>query len=742
MLFDIIFAVYPMTLLAFSMKQFFTFLFFLFSLNLSAQNLQRLDSLQTAFEKASTDNYAQILRLIAQEQHALSFGNALKFAQKCVNIAKKSAIKESLPLAYRNLAELYIQQGEVGEAINYFFEALQTADRLGLRTEVANIITRLSEVYDEQGNTVMALEYLLSAAEIYEEIGLKRLAFQKYQRIGEAHFEGEGYENAIFYFKRAIQIAQDSLKKKEKIVLYHFIGLSYQAQKKYDKANIAFYAALGLAQKINDENWIGSINGSLGILQKQQGNLSVAVRFLKVDLDMSQKRQDWRRAVDLMNSFGQIYTELGSYHLAKHYYDSALTISEKHKLYEPLMEVYKGLAAVCVLEKEFEEAYYYQEKFVQIVDSLNKQKIASELNKVQSAYNMQKKQAQIEILMKNNQIHEETIKKQSLITSLIAIGLASLSLIIFVLLQSNRNKKRLNNQLQKQKNEIESQRDEIEEKSVELSQAIDIIHQNNKRLMDSINYAKHIQVSMLPDSETLSRAFPENFIFFKPRDIVSGDFYWFHTQNHRSILAAIDCTGHGVPGAFISMIANELLNEIIILRTIYEPNLVLSELHKSLKITLRQNQTENRDGMDISLCVVHQVPEGQEEWFGKPRLEFAGANNPLIYIQNQTLFEIKADKKGIGGKQSQDELNFEAHTVFLDQNTTFYIFSDGYHDQLGGQYGRKYLSRRFKEVLLANHEKSMDEQKEFLEKNIQQWQAVHHEKQTDDMLIIGFRYKK
>lgn len=265
-----------------------------------------------------------------------------------------------------------------------------------------------------------------------------------------------------------------------------------------------------------------------------------------------------------------------------------------------------------------------------------------------------------------------------------------------------------------------------------------IIERKNKDTIDSILYAQHIQNAMLPEVSKITKALPESFIFFKPRDIVSGDFYWFNSKSHRTIISAIDCTGHGVPGAFLSMIGNELLNKIVILKGMSEPDKILTQLHLEMRNTLKQKENENEDGMDMSLCTIHQVPEGMEDLFGKPRLEFAGAKNSLIYIQNNQMTEIRGDKVPIGGYLYEEEHTFTKHIVDLSSPTTFYLFSDGFQDQFGGPQRKKFMVPRFRDLLFEIHPEPMDKQKQILEDTINEWMGDKYT-QLDDMLVIGVK---
>ena len=286
----------------------------------------------------------------------------------------------------------------------------------------------------------------------------------------------------------------------------------------------------------------------------------------------------------------------------------------------------------------------------------------------------------------------------------------------------------------------------IEEQNVE-------INKNNEKITSSINYAKRIQNAILPHRTVIEQSLPDSFIFFQPKDIVSGDFFWFHRKKNKVFIAVVDCTGHGVPGAFMSMIGNNFLNETVIMRGIEEPHEILTALNKQIRMILKQDETDNRDGMDVALCVID---------IKKRKVEFSGAKNPLIYIEQDKekngleysrlnnashlgltavgtsqLKIIKGDKMPIGGSPKEQVYSFNKHTLKLDNPTTLYMFTDGYQDQFGGSTNRKYLTTRFKNFLLKINDLPLSDQKEELSKEFENWKG--NIGQTDDVLVIGIK---
>ncbi|OJJ14001.1 hypothetical protein BKI52_44860 [marine bacterium AO1-C] len=302
--------------------------------------------------------------------------------------------------------------------------------------------------------------------------------------------------------------------------------------------------------------------------------------------------------------------------------------------------------------------------------------------------------------------------------------------------------------------QIQQQKDEIEEKNTELTQVNeeiatqrDLLEGKNREIIninqdltESILYAQQIQEAMLPSKSLIQQHLPESFVLYKPRDIVSGDFYWFTAFNNdkgdtkQLLLAAVDCTGHGVPGALMSMMGNELLNEIVEVRGVTEPGEILQQLHLGVTKALKQRENDNRDGMEMALCSID---------LENKRLHFAGAKNSLVIIGNGQLTEIKGDKRPIGTQLFADSEVFTTHTISLDaQPKRFYMFSDGFQDQFGGPMNKKFMANRFRKYLLEIAVQPMQAQKQLLEDKLTQWKNSQNEKpepQTDDILVIGFQ---
>lgn len=291
--------------------------------------------------------------------------------------------------------------------------------------------------------------------------------------------------------------------------------------------------------------------------------------------------------------------------------------------------------------------------------------------------------------------------------------------------------------LMKQATSLHLANDAISKSQEEMERQNKIIEKKNEDILASINYAKRIQQAILPTFEEIDALLADYFILYKPLDIVSGDFYWVTKKHYKLILVIADCTGHGIPGAFMSLIGNDLLNEIVNTRNITSPELILEELRKDIHRVLRQGTTLVQDGMDIAICTIDQFPIEYEEILGTPKLEFAGASNPIVIIQNEELTYIRGDNIPIGGYHPKNShKTFIKHSFPLDVPTKFYMFTDGYQDQFGGENNGKFSSKRLREMLFSIRNEPIKLQKEILETTIDSWLGDPH-KQIDDILVLG-----
>jgi serine phosphatase RsbU (regulator of sigma subunit) len=292
--------------------------------------------------------------------------------------------------------------------------------------------------------------------------------------------------------------------------------------------------------------------------------------------------------------------------------------------------------------------------------------------------------------------------------------------------------KRLRNQNESIINQLRTREEEltklVDERTKELQIKNEQITVKNKEITDNVNYARRIQAAILPEVSVIQETFPESFVLYLPKDIVSGDFFSFFRNGNNAILISADCTGHGVTGAFLSVVGNSLLRQIINERKINDPGLILDNLHEEMISALNQRNNESTDGMDVAICSMD---------LKRNILKFAGANRPLWIIRNSELTVYNPNKFPVGGLQITHEENFLSHEIQLQPNDSVYIFSDGYADQFGGDSGKKLMTKKFKEMLVSAQHLGMKEQREYLFDYLESWKGQHE--QVDDVLVIGVK---
>jgi serine phosphatase RsbU (regulator of sigma subunit) len=398
---------------------------------------------------------------------------------------------------------------------------------------------------------------------------------------------------------------------------------------------------------------------------------------------------------------GRICTDKKEIDSAIKYYNLSLIEAEKLNNLDWQYENYLSLSDAYENKGDYKNAHIYFGKFYYLKDSVVSQENVAIAADLQNKFEREKREILIEKLKANE-------ARNKIVNYALIIGSALIFLLFLMIFSRYKIKKR---------SEILLQRQNI------------LISQKNKDVSDSIHYAKKIQDAILPGEDFAKKIFLNSFIYYHPKDIVSGDFYWCGEKNNLKFFAVADCTGHGVPGALMSMLGGTFLNEIILTRGINEPNIILDELKRSIVTSLNKNDEMNQtDGMDISLIVLDPA---------KNELVYAGANNSIYIIRNNELIELKPNKQPVG-LFYKDITPFTSQKFALQTNDTIYLFTDGFADQFGGAKGKKYKYSTFKSLLLKINGLSLTEQKNNIHKESIAWKG--DVEQTDDILIVGIKF--
>jgi serine phosphatase RsbU (regulator of sigma subunit) len=412
---------------------------------------------------------------------------------------------------------------------------------------------------------------------------------------------------------------------------------------------------------------------------------------------------------------GNLYLSKKSPQEAKKYFHLSREIADQIGAKYEMKDANMGLSNTYSYLNLYDSAYYYLNEYNKVYQDLLSEEASKKLAELEASLASQRREEQIAAERKI-----EALTRNIMIISGIAIILI---LVGFSFMMFNRYK------LKKKAN------DQLEKYNVEILKQKDIIEAKNRDIMDSIKYAKRIQEAILPSNEVLSNCLHDFFVFYRPKDIVSGDFYWAHPLGEKKILfAAVDCTGHGVPGAFVSIVGFNGLNSAVKEFGLTQPAKILDELNILVDETFITHGSSNiKDGMDINLCLLEYLPDG------KARIEFAAANNPLWILRKTnpvTFEEVKADMQPIGAFFNRKP--FTNHEITLNPGDCFYIFSDGYADQFGGDKGKKFKYKKFRDMLTDMNHLSMEEQRVVIQSEMEKWMTGEFE-QVDDMCIIGVR---
>ena len=585
-------------------------------------------------------------------------------------------------------------------------------------------------------------------------------AAKAYSQIAFIYWKASHPREAIDNFNTSADLFLQKSKLEEARNIYSNIAVIYTDLEELEFAHNYFEKSLEVRRKIGEKTQIAAGLVDVAFVLNALGYYTDAIEKLEEALNLATDVKNSNLIVECYKQLSANYDKIGNIKKSKELagkaetYQAFLNEESLKKDFEAKEVETQGKIAVTEEEKR-QQALEFELKQVKNAakeDSLNYAIRAKQDSLFQAEKIARASKLEIENLNKDRQLQQALLDQQQAQQRNLQIIIASVSLIVIflifiavIMLRANRTRKKANQRLEKQNKEIA-------EKSEQLGVALKKIAHQNQNITQSINYAKGIQQALLPNPEILSNFLPDSFILFKPRDIVSGDFFWFREIDSKSsifkifgmhrledarkegfkpndrklVISAIDCTGHGVPGAFMSMIGFNLLDEITS-KGISRPNLILEELHRGVRFTLKQKETNNQDGMDLAMCVFDQNTHV---------LEFSGAKNPLLYIQDGEIKQIKGDTNGIGGKS--DEHVFTLHSLTIDRPTYCYIFSDGFIDQFGGDAGRKFMIGQFRNLLLDIHKLPMREQQEILDKTIREWMG-HKYNQIDDILVIGFK---
>lgn len=627
-----------------------------------------------------------------------------------------------------NLSLVYLNKGMYQKALDMALISLETDKLLGHKNEITSSLNSIALIYQEWGIYDKALAYRLESIKLSKEANnALELANSRFN-LGSLYVKIGKMNKALSYFSQAKEDYQTLLQQKptdnqlEKSLSesIYAIGGIYLYNKDFPEALKLFNTALKIKTSVIDNVGMGNCYYQIGLVNFLQNNFEAARQNYFLSLQYKNSVNDQKGIALAYFRIGDLYYNWRKFSESQTFINKSITAAKSIGDWEILKENYRILYLIYSNQQVHKKALNYHELYKLYSDSSSDKNMTNAVEELSIRYETEKKEKKNSILTAENKIKALTIQKQKsmglylLIMIILALAIV---IVLYVLYQSKRKTNTLithkNSLLANQNVHIATQKKEIEKKNI--------------RMMHSIQYAQRIQRAMLADVSELNQLVDDAFIYFKPKDIVSGDFYWFAKVDQKLIIAAIDCTGHGVPGAFMSMLGNSFLNQIILNQKITSPDKILEALSNEVQFALRQEETKNKDGMDMALCTIDLKTK---------QIEFAGAKNPLIIIRDGVAQRIKGDRKPIGSNIYPGK-SFEKHQIEVNSPTCIYMFSDGYIDQFGGEKGRKFLIKRLHNLLEEIHHKPMIEQREILNSTLKEW--MKNEKQIDDILIVGLK---
>ncbi len=692
-------------------SKYFIFLYFLFlPIILLGQN-REIDSLKNVVINLPEDtNKVKVINEISWNLlYTSKYDEARDYANKALILSNKLNYLLGQVKAIVRLGLADEEQGKYPSALDHYFEALHLSNDHNFTKGKNMALNNIGNTYYHLLDLPRALDYHLLALKTAEKLRDSVSISKSYNNIGNIYNAMEEYHKALEYYLQSYNISTKDLVGEDLASILSNIGQVYTHLNKLDTALLYNGRALEIRKKFGyTEGVITSLN-NLGTTYQHKLEYQKALDCFNNELKLAIEigsQQDESLAL-----FNIAFTnrELKNYRESILYVKKSIAISQLLGTKNDIKDDYKFLAETYWDMKMPDSSAVYYNNYLKLTDTLSNYQRKNNITEKMQQYDFEKARDKEQLAeAEKNIITNERLRRQKVIIRSFAAIAILLLILGFVAYRGYIIKKKDNLLLALQKKEIEEKHSEITK---------------------SINYAQRIQNAILPPIDTIKIAFPESFILFKPKDIVSGDFYWFYETPTGYLIAAADCTGHGVPGAFMNMIGSEKLNEAVI--ESHYPDEMLHFLNHGIKTSLRQteNDQSTRDGMDIALCFFNKQTN---------TLTYSGANRPLWIIKkgHKTITEIKATKESIGG-YTKDNQVFEKHIIQLEQGDAFYIFSDGYADQFGGTLDKKITTKRLKEILIDIVEKPMLEQKNYLENFINNWKV--EKEQIDDILVMGIK---
>lgn len=690
--------------------------------------------------RVSKEDTAQVTRLndvgsLYEDVNDLK--NARASYDKALALAQKLNFKKGIAINLYDIGGLYYDESSYNDALDHFSKALDINLEMLDSTRIGDCYNMMGDVYRKQAKYPKALDCLLKGLKLREaQKQTKRIASSN-NNIGLVYLEIDNFTKALEYFEKALKSAKESNNKFTICRCYNRMAIVYNELGQNDKAMEYYQLSLKTATEVDDKTVMWIASGNIGNLYAELNKYDEALEAYKKSCDIATAIGNREGLCSSYRSMGYLDIKKKDYKSAEEYFRKAEKLALELELNDALRDVYEGLYHINEGKGNYREALMYHVKFKALTDSIYNVDNTKQMSDLKTQFEVDKKEgelkaqaaAQLAISV------EEKKRQQMMIYSVVAVLIIVVlfSLFMYKRLIIIRKQKLI---IESQKSEVDKQRELADSRRIIAEEQRYVIEEKQKEILDSIAYAKRLQQAILPSTDFINEHVPGNFVFYKPKDIVAGDFYWAESislpegegRDEVSLffIAAADCTGHGVPGALVSVVCSNALNRSVKEFHLTETGSILDKTRELVLETFEKSYSGVKDGMDISLLCIDK--KGRKVFW-------SGANNPLWYIEESQQNEIKANKQPIG--KTENPAPFTTHTIEYKENTIFYLITDGYADQFGGPKGKKIKHKYFYELLFKNHQLSMEEQAKIIEQSFEDWRGALE--QIDDICIIGIR---
>lgn len=714
-------------------------LFLLIQQNFAQQKL--MDSLAKSIQQMPEDtNKVLKTNELSSITMATDPQKAYDIAVEALLLAEKLDYKNGQALSYKTLGNTQYMQGALQEAITYYEKGLLLYEEINNKDGIANCENNLGLIYNEMGNYEKAMRHLIKALKMREETQDKKGIAKCLLNIGNIYLNQENLNEALQYYEKSLTIAKSIDLWIEVANNHNNMGNIYKRQKKNKKAIDAFEEAAKIFEQIGNLRGVMITDLNIGDVYLDAQEYDKALGAYDKALPIAEKLSDQILIGLLHASKGSCLARMQRFGEAYDNLKKGLQILQNVGARNDITKVYEAFSTYYEMQGDYKEALRSYKNFKILKDSIFTENQAKQVAKMRTLYESEKKEQENQLLRKENALKDAENQRKNIYIIASLLVLALVGVLTFVLYRNNKEKQKTNQLLKQQAEELAAANEDILQKNAILEQQKeeilaqrDAIERQNKdlsfkneQIRASIRAAQLIQNTILPYERRISGILKDSFVFYQPKDVVSGDLYWIDKEGEDSIVVAIDCTGHGVSGALMTMIAYSILDRIIHVYKITDPAAILEKMHEEVKHALAQDETGNRDGMDVAIVSI------QNE-----NIVFAGAKRPLFYydIQKEQVLEIKGQRRAIGGFQDEN-IHFENHYLSLQTGSMLYVCSDGYTDQ--NDVNRKKFSEEKLKILLQKiAPMEAFKQKQIVSDLMQKY--MENTEQRDDMMLIGVR---